>query len=238
MPNEDLKVIAVITRKGGAGKTTLTRALVSAGMKQGKRCLVFDADPQQALARWANKLELDDPLFRIEPLTEMGELENKVEEAYESETADLIFVDTIGAAGKWADRLAQESDAIVVPMMLSDDDLEITTDTFNWYVGLRERVDDADALPKFHVLMSNVPAKPSKAETEVEHKALKLFPVMDDYFVHRIQHKDVAAEGFLHVIAQKRRSGINPLGKRHAKYFDEAVSEATSILKQLIGEKS
>ncbi|MEP4845481.1 ParA family protein, partial [Roseibium sp.] len=53
MPNDDLKVIAIITRKGGAGKTTLTRALISAAMAQGKRCLVFDADPQQALARWA-----------------------------------------------------------------------------------------------------------------------------------------------------------------------------------------
>ena len=63
MPNEDIKVILVITRKGGAGKTILTRALISAAMARGKRCLVFDADPQQALARWAIKLKIDDPLF-------------------------------------------------------------------------------------------------------------------------------------------------------------------------------
>ena len=58
MPNENMKVITVMTRKGGAGKTMLTRALTSAAMSQGKKCLVLDADPQQALFRWAKKLEI------------------------------------------------------------------------------------------------------------------------------------------------------------------------------------
>ncbi|WP_188678599.1 AAA family ATPase [Neptunicoccus cionae] len=236
MPNENMKVISVMTRKGGAGKTTLTRALVSAAMSRGKRCLVFDADPQQALVRWATKLQLNDPLFKIEPLTKASELEQKAEEAYQSNTADYVFVDTIGAAGAWADDLASESDAIVVPMMLSDDDLEITTDTFNWYVGLRERADDPEALPSFHVVLSAVPPKQSKAETEVERKALKNFPVLDDYFMARKQHKDAAADGFIHSIAQARRESKNPLMRVHAKHFEEALEEASSILDALTGD--
>ena len=40
MPNEDMKVIAVMSRKGGAGKTTLIRALASAAMREGKWKLV------------------------------------------------------------------------------------------------------------------------------------------------------------------------------------------------------
>jgi len=235
MPNENMKVISVMTRKGGAGKTTLTRALISAAMSQGKRCLVFDADPQQALARWATKLQLEDPLFTIEPLTKATELEEKAENAYQNDTADFVFVDTIGAAGAWADDLASESDAIVVPMMLSDDDLEITTDTFNWYVGLRERADDPEALPSFHVLLSNVPAKQSKSELLIEQKALSQFPVMDDYFVHRIQHKDASAEGFIHQIAQNRRTGPGHLRVQAAR-FDEALEEASSILDALTGD--
>jgi chromosome partitioning protein len=232
MPNDDLKVISIITRKGGAAKTTLTRALVSAAMSQGKRCLVFDADPQQALARWANKLQIDDPLFRIEALTMVNELTEKVEEAYENDTADFIFIDTLGAAGAWADDLAVESDAIVVPMMLSDDDLEITTDTFNWYVGLRDRAEDPEALPSFHVVLANVPAKQSKAELAIEEKAVAQFPVMDDYFMHRKQHKDASSEGFIHHIAESRRSGPGHL-RVQARHFDEAIEEASSILASL-----
>jgi chromosome partitioning protein len=233
MPNDDLKVISIITRKGGAAKTTLTRALVSAAMSKGKRCLVFDADPQQALARWANKLQIDDPLFRIEALTMVEELSEKVEAAYENDTADFIFIDTLGAAGAWADDLAVESDVIVVPMMLSDDDLEITTDTFNWYVGLRARAEDADALPSFHVVLANVPAKQSKAELLIEEKAVTQFPVMDDYFMHRKQHKDASSEGFLHHIAENRRKGRFHL-RVQAKHFDEAIEEASSILESLV----
>ncbi|WP_121028145.1 ParA family protein [Litoreibacter meonggei] len=233
MPNENMKVIAIMTRKGGAGKTTLTRALVSAAMSRGKRCLVFDADPQQALARWANKLKISDPLFSIEPLTVVKDLSEKTDAAYENDTADYIFIDTIGAAGAWADDLAAESDAVVVPMMLSDDDLEITTDTFNWYVGLRERAEDPDALPSFHVVLSNVPAKQSKAELEVERQAVSQFPVMEDYFMQRKQHKDASAEGFIHQIAIDRRNSEKPLMRVHAKHFDEALEEATSILDAL-----
>lgn len=236
MPNDDLKVIAIITRKGGAGKTTLTRALISAAMARGKRCLVFDADPQQALARWANKLQIHDPLFSIEVLTIVNELSEKTEAAYENDTADFIFIDTLGAAGAWADDLAVESDAIVVPMMLSDDDLEITTDTFNWYVGLRDRAEDPDALPSFHVVLANVPAKQSKSELLIEQKAISQFPVMDDYFMHRIQHKDASAEGFIHHIAEKRRTGPGHL-RVQATRFDEALEEATSILDALTGEQ-
>ncbi|MCV6825975.1 MULTISPECIES: ParA family protein [Rhodobacterales] len=234
MPNDEMKVISIITRKGGAGKTTLARALISAAMAKGKRCLVFDADPQQALARWANKLQIEDPLFRIEPLTMVNELSEKIEHAYENDTADYVFIDTIGAAGAWADDLAVESDVLVIPMMLSDDDLEITTDTFNWYVGLRDRAEDADALPSFHVVMSNVPAKQSKAELSIEEKAIAQFPVMDDYFMQRKQHKDASAEGFLHHIAENRRNGPSHL-RVQAKHFAEALEEATSILDALTG---
>lgn len=235
MPNENLKVISIMTRKGGAGKTTLTRALVSAAIAQGKRCLVFDADPQQALARWATKLKIEDPLFTIETLSKVSELEAKAEATYENDTADLIFVDTIGAAGKWAEDLARESDALIVPMRLSDDDFEITTDTFNWYVDLRGRVDDPSALPSFKVVLSAVSPRQSKAEVEVEQKALKNFPVLDDYFLFRKQHIDAAAHGFVHDLAKQRRESINPLKRRHAKHFEEALEEASDILKAVVG---
>lgn len=234
MGNDNMKVITVMSRKGGSGKTTLTRALISAAMSQGKKCLVFDADPQQALARWARKLEISDPLFTIEPLTVAEELAIKTDAAWEEGSTDFVFVDTIGAAGAWADDLAAASDALVVPMMLSEDDMEITKDTFNWYVGLKDRTDDPEALPSFQVVLSAVPAKQSVAETEVEEQALKNFPVISENFMSRKQHKDASSYGFLHVLAEKRRSSRYGLFRVHAKHFDEAVAEASSILNDIV----
>lgn len=37
MPNENLVVIAAMARKGGSGKTTLSRALISAAIAAGRR---------------------------------------------------------------------------------------------------------------------------------------------------------------------------------------------------------
>jgi len=45
-----MNVIAVASRKGGAGKTTLCAHLAAHAHTQGRRCLVIDADPQGSLA--------------------------------------------------------------------------------------------------------------------------------------------------------------------------------------------
>lgn len=238
MPNDNMKVITIMTRKGGAGKTMLTRALASAALAQGKRCLVLDADPQRALFRWAEKLNISLPNFMIEKLNSANDFEERVDAAWEEGTTDYIFVDTLGAAGAWADDLAALSNTLVVPMMLSNDDMEITTDTYNWYQRLRERTDDPENLPTFHVVLSAVPARQSKTEKELEIEALHKFPVVEDYFMERKQHKDAASFGFLHILAEERRNSEKPLERLHAAHFEEALAEATSILKEVSGKDS
>ena len=47
-----MNVIAVASRKGGAGKSTLTAHLAAHGQTLGKRCLIIDADPQGSLTLW------------------------------------------------------------------------------------------------------------------------------------------------------------------------------------------
>lgn len=235
MPNENMKVITVMTRKGGAGKTMLTRALTSAAMSQGKKCLVLDADPQQALFRWAKKLEISDPKFSIEQLTTPEAFEARTEEAWEEGSIDYVFVDTLGAAGAWADDLAAFSDVLVVPMMLSNDDLEITQDTYGWYRDLRQRTEDPENLPTFHVVLSSVPARMNKTEKELEVQAVQSFPVIENYFMERKQHKDAASQGFLHYLAEDRRNNEVALLRTHAKLYDEALEEAQAILKDVLG---
>ena len=47
-----MNVITLASRKGGAGKTTLTAHLAAFAHGQGRRCLVVDADPQGSLTLW------------------------------------------------------------------------------------------------------------------------------------------------------------------------------------------
>jgi chromosome partitioning protein len=47
-----MNVITVASRKGGAGKSTLTAHLAAAAHQAGRRCLLVDADPQGSLTLW------------------------------------------------------------------------------------------------------------------------------------------------------------------------------------------
>ena len=50
-----MNVIALASRKGGAGKSTLTAHLAAFAQRQGHRCLLVDADPQGSLALWHSR---------------------------------------------------------------------------------------------------------------------------------------------------------------------------------------
>src|SRR5262245_33209556 len=47
-----MNVITLASRKGGAGKTTLTAHLAAIACRLGRKCMVIDADPQGSLALW------------------------------------------------------------------------------------------------------------------------------------------------------------------------------------------
>jgi chromosome partitioning protein len=47
-----MNVITFASRKGGAGKSTITAHLAACAYSAGRRCLVIDADPQSSLTLW------------------------------------------------------------------------------------------------------------------------------------------------------------------------------------------
>jgi len=122
--------------------------------------------------------------------------------------------------------------------MLTETDLEITIDTFNWYCGLRERTENPEDLPSFHVVLSRVPSKPSKTMLAVAQKAVQLFPVIDEMFMERKQHADSDGEGLLQDVAESKRNDPNHLIKTHAKYYIEAIEEAKAILSGVVRGQS
>jgi chromosome partitioning protein len=241
MPNENMKVIAIMTRKGGAGKTTLARAIISAMLADGKRCIAVDADPQNALHRWWDRVNKKNPNLAKETpdltvisIDAPAELETIIEDAYEQNTADFIVIDTLGAGGAWADDLAVHSDNIVLPIMLTETDMAIATDTHDWFKGLHERAEDPSQLPKLSVVLSRVDRAPSKAMLAVAKEANQYFPVIPELFMERKQHADVDREGLLHQVADARRANTSGLLRTHAKHFDEALDEARAILKAIL----
>jgi hypothetical protein len=50
-----MRSIAFLTRKGGAGKTTLTASLAVAAAATGEKVIAFDLDSQGSLVRWSER---------------------------------------------------------------------------------------------------------------------------------------------------------------------------------------
>lgn len=234
MANDDLKVIAVMTRKGGAGKTTLVRALISAMLSEGRSCLAIDADPQQALVRWSTRLvELPDEL-KVVAMSHTSQLEKEIDAVYDAGDTDFVLVDTQGAGGTWADEIAIHCDHIVMPVMLSPTDYEIAMDTYRWYRGLHRRASDPSALPSFSVLVSRFPNKLTVEQRRVLQDIAAELPLIGTMFLERNQHANADRDGMLHEIADAKRRDASPLVRRHAAYFDDAVQEARDILKDIL----
>src|ERR1700719_4471419 len=52
-----MRTVALLTQKGGAGKTTLAASLAVAAAAAGERVIALDLDPQASLVRWGKRRE-------------------------------------------------------------------------------------------------------------------------------------------------------------------------------------
>ena len=52
-----MQVIAIVSQKGGVGKSTLAVHLAAEANSQGQRVLLLDLDPQGSAMEWASRRE-------------------------------------------------------------------------------------------------------------------------------------------------------------------------------------
>lgn len=62
-----MRTVAMISQKGGAGKTTLAVALAALAERAGIASVLVDLDPQASAARWGDLRENDTPVVTCAP---------------------------------------------------------------------------------------------------------------------------------------------------------------------------
>lgn len=237
MANENLVVIGAIARKGGAGKTTVLKALMSACVASDKRCLALDTDPQRALFDWAEQLKRTGAGHQnliVRHIERTDQIEEEIAAAYEGDTADFVFIDTPGEGGDWADLVAVQCDHIITPIMLSDTDMRIGQQTLEWFERLKARADDPSLLPKHHAVLNRVRLKTTKGDEELLLRATELFPVINTLILDRNQYVEMDRHGLLHDLARLKAADKNALVRVHAKHFFEALEEAKDVLNEIL----
>lgn len=115
----DMTTIAIISQKGGAGKTTLAIHLAATAYRHGHLPLIIDADPQATASSWSDWRGHEPPeVIDSAP----GRIAAKVEQA-KKEGASLIIIDTPPHADVTATRAIEVADLVLVPCRPSAFDL-------------------------------------------------------------------------------------------------------------------
>ena len=114
-----MPTIAIISQKGGAGKTTLALHLATAAQETGVTALVVDTDPQATASQWASWRQdappevIDSPPPRL--AAKIG--------AARSQGAQFVVIDTPPHADSAARAAAEVSDLVLIPCRPSAFDL-------------------------------------------------------------------------------------------------------------------
>ena len=119
-------VIALMTVKGGAGKTTLSACLAAELQRQGKTITLVDADPQQSLTAWHQNGE---GLASIPLISDADE--SVATQAKQASKNSIVIVDTAGFANRATIEVANIADILLIPCRASGIDARQALQTIN-----------------------------------------------------------------------------------------------------------
>lgn len=115
--------VALVSQKGGAGKTTLAINLAVASELAGRPALVVDLDPQASAATWGDSREAEAPVVVSAQAARLAEVLATARE----HGAALTLIDTAPHAEAAALAAARAADLVLVPCRPSVLDLRAVT---------------------------------------------------------------------------------------------------------------
>lgn len=114
-----MRILALVSQKGGVGKTTLAGHLAVAAERGGETVAMLDTDPQGSLAAWWNSRTAETPLFVRGNLAELRQQLTELEKM----GIDLVVIDTPPAITAHIQLVVECADLIVIPARPSPHDL-------------------------------------------------------------------------------------------------------------------
>lgn len=106
-----MKVLSIVSQKGGVGKTTLATALAVEAASRGKSVVLFDLDPQASATFWKDTRDGDDIAITAIPAARLSHVLAAAREG----GCDLAIIDTPPFAKDIAYEAASNADFVLVP---------------------------------------------------------------------------------------------------------------------------
>ena len=122
-----MKTLAVLSRKGGTGKTTLAIHLAVAAERAGRTTILIDLDPQASAAKWNDHREGDTPFVLTAPPSRLPEVLGRARDG----GATLAILDTAPHTETAALDAANAAEMALIPCKPALIDLQAITSTIN-----------------------------------------------------------------------------------------------------------
>jgi len=106
-----MQTIAIISQKGGTGKTTLALNLAVASEQSDNPAVIIDLDPQASAKGWADSREQDSPVVVSAHASRLHE----VLAAAKDNGAGLTIIDTAPHSERDALAAARAADVVLIP---------------------------------------------------------------------------------------------------------------------------
>ncbi|MEL6435934.1 MAG: ParA family protein [Pseudomonadota bacterium] len=106
-----MKVISLVSQKGGVGKTTLATALAVEATRRGQSALLLDIDPQASASFWMDNREDKQLAVTATPASRLRHVLAAAGDA----GADYVFIDTPPFAKDIAFEAASVADMVLIP---------------------------------------------------------------------------------------------------------------------------
>lgn len=236
--SKGVRVISVINRKGGCGKSMLVRGLTSAAVARAERVTVFDTDSSQGIYAWmkvAKQLDNWSDLAEVIHTFDTAEITARLDAIYAEPPHDhLVLIDTFGGASEALDDVVTQSHLIVAPIRPTRGDVKETMETLIWHERLKGRVADPGDVPEYRLVVNGITTEPSTSEREALVHIFETMPMIAEPILERKAYKQADGEGLIGVIRDKAPKGIV---RNHLTNALEEMTTVLDLLDDAIAEK-
>ena len=164
-----MHALAILSQKGGSGKTTLALHLAAVAESFGQTAAVIDIDPQASAAMWKDLRKAETPVVVSIPAARLQQALDAAGEA----GADLAIIDSAPQAGDVALAAAEAADFILIPCRAGILDLRA--------IGATARIvklaDKEAAYVVLNAMPPNAPHVLADARSAVAVHGLKVAPI-------------------------------------------------------------
>lgn len=181
-----MRIITLVTQKGGTGKTTLAASLAVAAQEAGEKVLALDLDPQGSLATWGELREADLPHVEKVTASIVADLP-KLLDGVKAQGFTLTIIDTAGADNPTTHIAMQTAELCLVPIRPTRIDGNAVLPTAQALQRL--------AKPFAFILTQCAPQPKNARATEMAAGLKTLGVLAEPNIAQRADHQDAYAAG-------------------------------------------